>query len=364
MKSLFVANVLHGNNEGIYKKIYAEAIGLGNVVGNCTLVIKGEEGTRVINTETHKENIQSTGVLKTSRQLILDNNIEVLYIRLMVPNFKLIWLMKLARKKGIKVFYEIPTYPYYAEQFRSSRKKYRAVVKIAIDYMLFPLIYKYCSHMVVIRSKTTLPLKPKMIEITNGVRTELIKAKAQNKRRNEAFRMVTVGTLYPYHGYDRILEGMRNCGEQIGEMPVEFHVIGASQTIDELHNLAKNYGLKRVFFHGEKTTDELNVMFEDYDVGLGCLALHRRNADMDTTLKIIEYYCRGVPVVTSGKSPYKDPDVTIVVPDNEAAIDVQDIFEKWQCISKTKLESLSNCAKAQFDWNRIFEDLIRRTKKK
>lgn len=44
-------------------------------------------------------------------------------------------------------------------------------------------------------------------------------------------------------------------------------------------------------------------MYEEFDVGLGCLALHRRNADIDTTLKIIEYYCRGVPVVTSGKEP-------------------------------------------------------------
>ncbi len=170
--------------------------------------------------------------------------------------------------------------------------------------------------------------------------------------------MVTVGTLFPYHGYDRVLAGLKDCKEEVDGHPVEFHIVGASQTIDELKEQAQKLGLKRVIFHGMKTTDELNEMYEDFDVGLGCLALHRRNADIDTTLKIIEYYCRGVPVVTSGKSPYKDPAVTICVPDGEEAVNINRLYRKWKNIDKDKQQKLSEQAKKEFSWNFIMKQLL------
>ena len=276
----------------------------------------------------------------------------------MVPNFSLIALMKTAQQRGIKVLYEIPTYPYYGEQFRASRKKYRAVAKIAVDAMFSPLIKKYADHIVIIRSNSKIRLHHKMVEINNEVNTEKIKSKENYGSKDGVFRMVTVGTLFPYHGYDRVLAGLKDCKEEVDGHPVEFHIVGASQTIDELKEQAQKLGLKRVIFHGMKTTDELNEMYEDFDVGLGCLALHRRNADIDTTLKIIEYYCRGVPVVTSGKSPYKDPAVTICVPDGEEAVNINRLYRKWKNIDKDKQQKLSEQAKKEFSWNFIMKQLL------
>lgn len=276
----------------------------------------------------------------------------------MVPNFSLIALMKTAQQRGIKVLYEIPTYPYYGEQFRASRKKYRAVAKIAVDAMFSPLIKKYADHIVIIRSNSKIRLYHKMVEINNGVNTEKIKSKENYDSKDGVFRMVTVGTLFPYHGYDRVLAGLKDCKEEVDGHPVEFHIVGASQTIDELKAQAQKLGLKRVIFHGMKKTDELNEMYEEFDVGLGCLALHRRNADIDTTLKIIEYYCRGVPVVTSGKSPYKDPAVTICVPDGEDPVDINRLYCKWKNIDEKKLRKLSEQAKKEFSWNFIMKQLL------
>lgn len=276
----------------------------------------------------------------------------------MVPNFSLIALMKTAQQRGIKVLYEIPTYPYYGEQIRASRKKYRAVAKIAVDAMFSPLIKKYADHIVIIRSNSKIRLHHKMVEINNGVNTEKIKSRENYGSKDGVFRMVTVGTLFPYHGYDRVLAGLKDCKEEVDGHPVEFHIVGASQTIDELKEQAQKLGLKRVIFHGMKTTDELNEMYEDFDVGLGCLALHRRNADIDTTLKIIEYYCRGVPVVTSGKSPYKDPAVTICVPDGEEAVNINRLYRKWKNIDKDKQQKLSEQAKKEFSWNFIMKQLL------
>ena len=173
--------------------------------------------------------------------------------------------------------------------------------------------------------------------------------------------MVAVGTLYPYHGYDRVLKGLKQCHEEADGVPVEFHIVGSSYTIDQLKKAASDYGLKRVVFHGIKTTDELNEMYESFDVVLGCLALHRRNADIDTTLKIIEYYCRGIPAVTSGTGPYRDASMTITVPDNEEAVDIGEIYSAWKKIPRESLLQLSEKAKRQFDWNTIFNTLMQKT---
>lgn len=362
MDALLVTNLELNENEGIYKKIYAEASAIGKIVGRCFLVTKKGAGALIVNTKTGEKEETSIPVLKFARRWIVQNPIQLLYIRLMIPSFDLISLMKEARKRKTKVYYEIPTYPYYGEQYKASRKKYRAIAKICIDVCFSPLIKHFADSIVVIISNSKVRLHKKMVEITNGVNTDNIQSKQYGKKNDDVFRMVTVGTLYPYHGYDRVLMGLKDCGENIEGTPIEFHVIGASPTINELKAYVRNLGLKRVFFHGMKTTEELNVMFDDFDIGLGCLALHRRNADIDTTLKIIEYYCRGVPAVTSGKSPYKDDRVTIRVNDGEDSIDIKKIYEQWKLIDGEILESLSENAKKEFSWNYIMKDLLKNIK--
>ena len=60
-----------------------------------------------------------------------------------------------------------------------------------------------------------------MVEITNGVRTDNIKGKDYSKDRDNTFRMVAVGTLYPYHGYDRVLKGSIVSISSICHSPLE-----------------------------------------------------------------------------------------------------------------------------------------------
>lgn len=358
MKAVFIADVEMKETDGIYKKIYAEAFALGNIIGDCMLILRNETGSLLINTHTGQMEKTGGSVLERATNILENDKIDILYIRRMNPSIKLYKLLSKAMPKKTKVYYEIPTYPFYAEQFRTSKKKHRAIAKIVIDVLFSPFIYKKCDRIVVIRSNSRMNLNGKMIAITNGVQSDSIKAKNYNKPWDGVFRMVAVGTLYPYHGYDRILQGMYLCQEEVEGIPVEFHIIGESQTIEDLQALAHQLCLKRVFFHGVKTTDELNDMFDRFDAGVGCVALHRRNADIDTTIKLIEYYCRGVPGITSGISPYKDPSMTITVPDDENPISIHTIYDAWKKMPADKLSELSNHAKAQFSWETIMKGIL------
>lgn len=361
VKALYVTNLDLNENEGIYKKICAQAGAIGTLVGQCKLLMADHATTKIVDVTSGEITHSVRPVLEVAKCEVESTTIDVLYIRLMVSTPSLIQLMRTAHSRNTRVFYEIPTYPYYGEQLRASRKKYRAVGKIAIDFFFSPLIKRYVDHIVIIKSNDKVHLHPKMIEISNGIKADDIVAKRKYNTAYHPFRLVAVGTLYPYHGYDRILQGLKNCNEEVEGCPVEFHVIGKSNTINDLRQTAEKMRLKRVFFHGVKTTNELNQMYEDFDVGLGCLALHRRNANIDTTLKIVEYYCRGVPVVTSGNSPYRDPYATIRVPDQEGPIDIQEIYNQWKKIPQETLSQLSSRAKQQFNWNTIMKKLFVQT---
>lgn len=361
MNALYIANLDLGDTEGIYKKVCAQSDAVGNAVGMCKLITRRGKNAVVKCQGDSISKVTNCGFFAYINKCIEDQQIDLLYIRHMIPTIMLIKLLKTAKRKNIKLYYEVPTYPYFAEQFRTSRRKHRAIVKITLDVIFWPLIYRYIDTLVVIRSNTASKKYSKMVEITNGVRTDNIKSKDYSLLPSDnVFRMVTVGTLYPYHGYDRVLKALSKCGEVVPGKIVEFHVIGSSQTIDDLHKMANNLGLKHVIFHGTKTTEELNEMFDMFNVGLGCLALHRRNADIDTTLKVIEYYCRGIPVVTSGISPIEkyNQRVTIKVSNDEDSISIEDIYRQYINIDKQEMETLSNTAKQVFDWNNIISSVM------
>lgn len=360
MKALFIANVNLNENEGIYKKIFAQAESLKHVCGEAWLLTKKNNGAKVYNFQENQSYLIEKKVIFAAREMMSHEQINIVYIRHMIPSSNLIIFLKHCRRKGIRIIYEIPTYPYFAEQYRTATKKYRAIAKILLDVLFWPLIYSNIDNLTIIKSNSCVKMYRKMISITNGVDIDTIQERNKVAEDRGKFSMVAVGTLYPYHGYDRILAGLQECNEKIGAIKVEMHFVGDSPTTQSLKKIAQEYGLNNVFFHGIKTTKELNEMYDMFDVGLGCLALHRRNADIDTTLKIIEYYCRGIPVVTSGKSPMDlyDPDVTIHVSDNDKPVNISEIYNGYISISNEKKQKIALTAKAHFSWHEIIKGII------
>ncbi|MDM0906262.1 glycosyltransferase [Clostridium perfringens] len=361
MNSLFIANLQLNENEGIYKKIMAQAKGIADSVGKCHLITKNESGSKIYDVVNQKLEKKDISIFDAAKLYIEENDISVIYIRHMIPTFKLLSFLKMSKKKGILIYYEIPTYPYFAEQIRTSRRKHRAIIRLALDIIFWPFIYLNIHHLVIIKSNSKVKIYKKMVEITNGAFIDNIVSKKYNLIPNNIFSMVAVGTLYPYHGYDRVLKGLKNCNERVDGKIVEFNVVGSSDTINDLKKQANNLGLKHVKFLGIKSTEELNYLYEKFDIGLGCLALHRRNADIDTTIKIIEYYCRGVPVVTSGSSPMDSycEKYTVHVEDSEEPIDIGKIYQQYSKLTYKDKVNISKLGNSIFSWNNIMNKLLK-----
>ncbi|WP_367561150.1 glycosyltransferase [Streptococcus iniae] len=197
-----------------------------------------------------------------------------------------------------------------------------------------------------------------MIEITNGADTHSLKIKKYEQNYSK-ISLVAVGTIYPYHGYDRILKGLKAINEEYNQKVIEINFIGKSSTLDDLKKLSEKLELKNVYFHGTKTTEELNDLYDKFDLGLGCLALHRRDADIDTTIKVIEYYCRGVAVLTSGDSPLGEifSNTTIKIASNEDIIDLNYVLSEFEKITQSDMQQISQLSINKFSWNKIIFDL-------
>lgn len=354
MKSFFITKIELNTSEGISKKVLAQARALNDLLGQCYLISNINSYAMITNMKDGSQRNTNKKFFDYIIEEIEKKNVDFIYIRLMVPSLSLLKCLKKANKFGVKVFYEIPTYPYFYEQFKTSRKKYRAIAKILLDIIFWPFIYRRIDKLVIIRSNSKKKKYKKMIEINNGIFNELPVA---IRKKDDVFRMVTVGTLYPYHGYDRVLKGLHNCNEEINGIKVEMHIIGKSQTIDELKELAKELNLKNVYFLGVKSTEELNDLFTQYDIGLGCLALYRRKADIDTTLKVVEYFCRGIPVVSSGFCPLEG--AYLKINNTNEPIDISQLLSFGSLSNEKKRKEISKKANKLFSWNSIFEYILK-----
>lgn len=362
LTALFVANVEMNPNEGIYKKIFAQARAIRNICGGCHVITKRGKGCFVYDLSKNTYQYYNNSVLKQSLILIENYQYNIVYIRLMIASLMLLKLMHHIKSKKIKLYYEIPTYPFFYEQYHASRKKYRAIAKIMLDTIFAPWVYYFCTNIVIVKSNSKVKVFNKMIETYNGIDSTNIDIKQNRIGLSSAdkFRMVAVGTIFPYHGYDRILYGMKQCDERIdsGRKKVELHIVGESQTTNDLKLLSQSLGLHNVYFHGLQTTEELNAMYKNFDVGLGCLALHRRHANIDTTLKVIEYYCRGVAVVSSGNTPLDTGTYTLHVADTESAINIENLYQQYKLVEKKQLVELPNIARAKFEWDSLLERIV------
>jgi glycosyltransferase involved in cell wall biosynthesis len=107
---------------------------------------------------------------------------------------------------------------------------------------------------------------------------------------NEAPAFVFVGSALAndgaWHGVDKILDLAQ-------ALPASrFEIVGMTQA-----DLGEPRMPPNLRFHGPKYGNDLEAIYRSCDVGIGTLALHRRNLEINSALKPLEYLTFGLPVV-------------------------------------------------------------------
>lgn len=382
-KILMIAAMKYSKSEGISKKICMQASALSTRNDDCILLCLNDLGIQKIEYIDGKEVDSNTvqtyekqnkilpeagniyDLLIVAEDTLSKDDFDMVYIRHMLPCVELVHLIKTIKRKS-KIAYEIPTYPYYHEQLSISNNKLRTIVKLLLETIFWPIIYKNIHILCVVRCRSKSMHLKKMRDIFNGFSGKLCDYHSKDLNR---LSMIGVGTIFPYHGYEKIIMDMKetNCLLKNGR-EIFFHIVGESAEITRLQLMVKKLKLENnVIFYGKQYGSDLEDIYEQANLGIGTLRLSLRNADIDTAIKNIEYLSYYLPVISSGKIFNMDYNSGLIlqIPETER-IDFNKIYDFVEnfYVDSSKYNQIVSLLK-QYTWpsimNNIKQELIGKT---
>ncbi|HDN82084.1 MAG TPA: glycosyl transferase family 1 [Methanomicrobia archaeon] len=227
---------------------------------------------------------------------------DYIYLRSFVPDpFSILYIRKV---KAFKILEIATQYSAALREIRSrlrehfSLKRYMAYLSSKILFKSFIRSFDLvvcigdCEEIIKKNSKD-------FLSISNGMDVEEIPLKPCSDD-EEGLYLVGVANLSFWHGYDRIIRGMKIYydREKDDAKKVYFLIVGEGRGKHDLKELVSELGLdKYVLFLGVKLGRDLDKVFEKAHIGIGSLAGHRKSLKKACELKIREYCSRGVPFI-------------------------------------------------------------------
>jgi len=173
--------------------------------------------------------------------------------------------------------------------------------------------------------------KFKGIVIGNGITT--CNESVRNYKVNEEniIKLLFVGTPYPPHGLDRLIKSIKFWqNNEPHRKTIKLNIVGYSKFAEEYKDLVRKLDLQEsVQFHGFVENYKLDSFYDNNDIAIGSLALHRKNAQETSELKAREYCTKGIPFICSSPDndfpssfPYR-----LQVSRGEAHLDINEIVD-------------------------------------
>ncbi|WP_289091700.1 glycosyltransferase [uncultured Bacteroides sp.] len=290
-------------------------------------------------------------IFKDVFEFVVKNKIEYIYVR--YTHFASPSINKLfseLKKRGIKIILEIPTYP-YDNEFKGFKPK----IYLYYDKIWRHFLAKNLAYIVTFDQSDSIWGCP-TIKIKNGIDFNHIKLKEKTKPINDRVELIAVATIAFWHGFDRIIEGIKIYNNSEGKKnDVHLNIVGGGD-IKNLVSLADKYNLKDyVTFHGPKYGKELDDLFEISDLAIGSLGRHRSGITNLCSLKNVEYAARGIPFIYSEVNVDFDKAVFVkkIAPD-ETPVNIQELIE-WRKKFNMEPGKIRNSIISSLSWKKQME---------
>jgi len=285
---------------------------------------------------------------------------DFLYFRYALSHPTLIQFLKTAKHQNpsIKIISEMPTFPYDKEKVSMVD---RLSLKMDQHYRKkLPLYVDRITHYGLASKIFSIPTIP----ITNGIDfKEVTISKGQPKEKS--IRLIALANWSSWHGLDRLIDGLKNYySTDIQEVSISLTVIGDGKVLPEYKDLVIKYTLQKVVhFLPPMSNAELDHHFDNADIGIGTLGIHRKNIPIDSSLKHREYCARGIPFLFAGNDldfPRHLPFVLKCEPTNEP-IDLKSLIIFWEDFlknGKVKKMDIRKYSEDQLDWKKRMKKVI------
>ena len=225
-------------------------------------------------------------------------NYDYLFVRhfLTNPLFLLLLIrIKLANPK-LKIFMEIPTYPY---KFEFGLMTFRKRIEQKLDEVC-TLFFKYFINRIITFSSKSKIFGIPTIQTDNGIDIEKFGLTNRPTFDGKILTLLGLANVQPWHGLDRIIRGLSNYYNTSQTIIINFEVVGSGGELQNLKDLTDKLNLNEyVKFHGFVSGNQLLEIYETSHLGIGSLGMHRINVAKGETsaLKSREYASRGIPFV-------------------------------------------------------------------
>lgn len=263
---------------------------------------------------------------------------DIFYIRFLAGDRAFIRFLKQLRKNNphAKILLELPDYPTTCSMTTS----------LLYSLLYFPIIikdwnagrkYKRYVDRVVIPLKVESAFNIPVLTIENGINVSDIRCRKPGE--TDVIRIIAVASMWIVHGYDRLIEGMKNYYAQGGKRKIELHMVGGmvapGNELPRYQNLCRQYHLeKRIIFYGQKKGEELDSIYDKCNLAVDALGIYRKFGNLGNqavgTLKIREYLAKGLPVITGIKIDVfekKDFPYYLEFENNGTPIDMDKVIE-------------------------------------
>lgn len=279
--------------------------------------------------------------LKKLQRTKLYEGIDFIYIRYFYSSPWFISYLKFLKKANLKVILEIPTYPYDGEVkdnfFTRWDKKYREE------------LHKYVDKAVTYSNDKEI-LGITCINISNGI--DLDEIKLRNKKEiKKKIVFTSVSNCSIWHGIDRFIYSILEYIKNNGKEEIVFNIVGEGNEISKLKQIVKENKLEKyVIFHGKKLGKELDEIYNESDIGIGSLGIHRISLEMVQPLKNREYCAKGLPFIISFNDPdFINKEFVYKVNNDEGVFDIEKIIE-WYKTLKINPEEIREYSEI-FSWD-------------
>lgn len=262
-------------------------------------------------------------------------------------------LLKEIRDKSKTIVLEIPNYPYEKEA-----KSLKDKISIFSHKLIRRKLKKYLELIVYTGPKILKIWGVPALQIHNCCDPRSIPISEPGQRTWKTIKFIGVANLAPWHGYDRLLYGIKDYYKSNNRtFDIEFHVIGDTEpTMSDLKSLTTDLELHgHVFFHGRLGGEKLNSLFSGDVVGVDALGRHRSGNNYNDSLKSKEYCFRGIPFIKShlDDSFPDNLDFVINIPSNESPADLAYIISKLKSMTSST-DQIRDFASRRFRWKEQF----------
>lgn len=230
---------------------------------------------------------------------------DFLYVRYQGSSPLFLWFLR--RVKAMRprccILIELPSYPYHTE-YVTLRQRVFGIV----DRVCRRALHRYVDAIVTFSREPDIFGIP-TIMTDNGVDVAALPTLPPPPDAR-SIRLVGLANLSFWHGYDRVIAGMRQYYDAGGATEVTFDIVGTGAELERLRKDAEDSELgDRVRFLGQQRGLALERILRQAHVAISSIGMHR--LDVDTSnLKSREFCARGLPFVIG----YQDRDFPATLP--------------------------------------------------